>query len=270
MIRNASLWHFVRSIATHRQLIWQLARREIFARYRGTLLGMVWPILTPLCMLAVYTFVFSIVFKAKWGSSDSPVDFSQFLFCGLIVYAFFAECVGRSATLFVAHPNYITKIVFPLEILPVVAVCSGLFNLLVSTLVLGLFILATKLTLPPTFLFFPLVLAPLCLFVIACALCLASLGVYIRDLEHIVSILLTVLMFLSPIFYPLEAVPAAFRDLLVINPIAPIINATRTVLLLGHQPDWLTLGCYSLVALIAVQISWWLYLRARQGFADLI
>ena len=267
---DSSLLYLIRSLVQHRGLIWQLTCREIASRYRGTVLGWLWPVLTPLCMLAVYTFVFSVVFQAKWGTSDSLSGFSQFLFCGLIIYTFFAECIGRSVTLFTAHPNYITKIVFPLEILPVVTLASAFFTLSINTLVLGLFILATNLALPWTMVYFPFVLIPLGILTTACALALASLGVYLRDLEHLIAILLTMLMFLSPIFYPLEAVPPAFRSLLAFNPIAPIINAARSTLLLGHSPSWLSLAGYTLIALVVLKFCWVFYLRAKQGFADLI
>lgn len=262
--------YFFTSLYRHRALLAQLTRREIAARYRGTMLGMVWPVLVPVFMLCVYTFVFSVIFKARWGNSDSPVEFAPYLFCGLIVYNFFAECAGRAPSLFVSQPNYITKIVFPLEILPAVALGSALFNAALSAGVLLLFLFGTHLTLPVTALLLPVVLAPLCLLTCACTLGLATLGVYVRDMAQIMSILLTVLMFLSPIFYPLSAVPAEFRTFLLLNPLAPVIAASRDVLVLGVMPDWLALGAYSLVALAAMEGAWWFYAKARKGFADVV
>ena len=261
---------FFVSLYRHRMLLAQLTRREIAARYKGTMLGMVWPVLVPVFMLCVYTFVFSVIFRARWGEADSPVEFAPYLFCGLIVYAFFAECAGRAPSLFVSQPNYITKIIFPLEILPAVALGSALFNAALSACVLILFLAVSHLALPLTVLLLPVVLAPLCLLTCACALGLATLGVYVRDMDQLMSILLTVLMFLSPIFYPLSAVPEEFRKFLLINPLAPVIAAVRDVLGLGNMPDWSGLAVYTLAALAALEAAWWFYAKARKGFADVV
>jgi len=253
-----------------KELIWQLLKREVHMRYKGTLLGMIWAMMTPLIMLVVYTFVFSVVFQARWGMTNVPGEFAQFLFCGLIVYTLFSECVGRAARLFVSHPNYVKKIVFPLELLAVVVLGSGFFNAVVSFLILLLFILVTHLALPLTAMLLPVVLAPLCVFILACVLAVGTLGVYVRDIGNVVSILLSMLMFLSPIFYPAEAVPEAFRFWLLLNPLAPIIDACRAVLLAGRAPDWTVLGIYMLAAMFLLHCACWFYGKARKGFADVI
>lgn len=262
--------HLFVSLYRHRSLLAQLTRREITARYRGTVLGMVWAVLVPVFMLCVYTFVFSVIFKARWGGADSATAFAPYLFCGLIVYSLFAECAGRAPALFVSQPNYITKIIFPLEILPAVVLGSALFNAGLSTCVLLFFLIVTHWALPVTVLLLPVVLAPLCVFACACTLALAVLGVYMRDMEQFISILLTVLMFLSPIFYPLSAVPEKFRVFLAFNPIAPVIAAGRDVVILGVMPDWGGLIVYALISLIALEGAWWFYSKARKGFADVV
>lgn len=253
-----------------KELIWQLLKREVHMRYKGTIFGLLWAILLPLIMLAVYTFAFSVVFQARWGTTNVPGEFAQFLFCGLIVYNLFSECVGRAAHLFVSQPNYVKKVVFPLELLTVVVLGGSIFNAVISFLVLLVFILVTHGSLPATAMLLPVVLIPLCAFILACALTIATLGVYVRDIGNVVTILLSMLMFLSPIFYPIHAVPEAFRVWLLFNPLSPVIEACRSVLLLGQAPNWSVLGAYMVAALILLHCACWFYGKARKGFADVL
>jgi lipopolysaccharide transport system permease protein len=241
----ASLWR-------NRSLVMALCKREIAGRYRGSLLGMFWSFFHPVFMLAVYTFVFSVVFQARWGSgSGSKTEFALVLFAGLIVFNLFAECVNRSPALILLNVNYVKKVIFPLEILPWVTLSAALFHAGVSLFVwLVAYVLLFGLP-HMTVLYVPLVIFPLCLFTVGISWALASLGVYLRDVAQVVGILTTVLMFLSPIFYPVTALPERYRPLLLLNPLMPVLEQVRSVLYFGNSPDWRLLGgCYLVMSCV--------------------
>lgn len=255
----------------NRSLLGKLILREVVGRYRGSVLGIFWSLFNPLFMLAVYTFVFSVVFQARWqGGGESRLEFALLLFIGLIVFTLFAECVNRAPSLILANANYVKKVVFPLEILPMVAFGAGLFHALVSIgvwFVVYLFVFG----LPPyTAVLFPLTFLPLALFVLGVSWALASLGVYLRDVAQVVVILTTMLMFLSPIFYPLDAVPEPFRGLLAFNPLALVIEQCRDVLFWGRG---LEASTYFLQLSIAALVAWggyaWFQVT-RRGFPDVL
>lgn len=261
----ASLWR-------HRQLIWQMTRREVSARYRGSLLGLAWSFLNPLLMLLVYTFVFSVVFKARWGTdlNESRIDFAILLFAGMIVFGLFSETVNRAPGLIVSNVNYVKKVVFPLEILPWVSLGSVLFHSLVSLGVLLTLQLLVKLTLPWTIILFPLVLLPLILACLGLAWFLAALGVFVRDISQITSVLTTVLMFLSAVFYPISSLPENYQGWLRLNPLVLIISESRNVLILGKLPNWASLGFAMLAGLAMALAGFWWFQKTRKGFADVI
>lgn len=256
---------------THRQLILTLSRREIASRYQGSLLGILWAAFNPVFMLAVYTFVFSVVFKARWvGGSDSRLEFALLLFAGLIAFMFFAECVNRAPTLVLNHSNYVKKVVFPLEILPWVVVLGGLFHATISWavwLVAHLVFIGLP---PPSIVLLPLILLPLVLLTLGVSWLLAATGVYLRDLAQVVPILTTTLMFLSPIFYPMESVPEDFHPLFLLNPLVPVIEQVRAVAFWGQPIAW---GEYATHLGISALIAWaglWWFQQTRRGFADVL
>lgn len=261
-----------RSLWRNRQLIWQMTRREIVGRYRGSIIGLAWSFINPLLMLAVYTFVFSVVFKARWGTgqNESRADFAIILFTGLIVYGLFSEVVNRAPRQIIANPNYVKKVVFPLEILPWVSLGSVLFHSLVSLVVLLIAQLIINHTLPWTVMLFPLVLLPLIFASLGTAWFLASLGVYIRDIGQITAVFTTVLMFLSAIFYPLSALPEGYQAWLRLNPLVVIIAESRKVLIFGLMPDWIWLGFALLMGLGIAFAGFWWFQKTRKGFADVI
>ncbi len=264
-IDHADFWR-------HRYLIWQMTRREVVGRYRGSLLGLLWSFFHPLLMLAVYTFVFSVVFQARWsvGNGRDRTEFAIVLFAGLIFFNLFAEIVNRSPGLILEHPNLVKKVVFPLEILPLVAAGSALFHAMVSLTVLLLFELAVHRQLPVTALFIPLVLAPFLLLTLGISWLLASLGVYVRDVAQTVGIATTALMFISPIFFPLSALPAGIRPVLQFNPLALIIEQARGVLVFGAVPDWTSLAVYGAVSVLVFFFGLWGFNKLRRGFADVL
>lgn len=255
----------------HRSLISALVRREVTGRYRGSMLGVLWSFFLPVMMLAVYTFVFSVVFRARWTpDSDSKTEFALVLFTGLIVFNLFSECINRSPALVLSNANYVKKVVFPLEILPVVALGSAFFHLLVSLLVWLLFYLALFGMVSPSVLLLPLVMLPLVLFTLGLSWFLASLGVFLRDLAQVTSVVVSTLLFLSPVFFPLSALPEPFRSGLLFNPLTPAIEMTRAVLVWGKAPDWGLLGVCYLISFVVACAGFAWFQKTRKGFADVI
>ena len=261
-----------RSLWRNRQLIFQMTRREIAARYRGSMIGLAWSFINPILMLLVYTFVFSVVFKARWnvGGDESKTDFAIILFAGMIVFNLFAEIINRAPGLVTSNVNYVKKVVFPLEILPGIALGSALFHSLISLFVLLLAQFIFNLTLPWTIVLFPLVLLPLIFFSMGIAWFLSALGVFVRDVGQITGILTTILMFMSAVFYPLSALPREYQFWLGLNPLVLIITESRKVLILGELPDWLTLIVASFISLVIAFAGYWWFQKVRKGFADVI
>ena len=236
---GASLWR-------HRQLIARMTRREVAGRYRGSAMGLLWSLLTPLFMLLIYTFVFSVVFKARWGEGleQGRGQFALILFAGLIVHGLFADVLQRAPQLILAHTNYVKKVVFPLEVLPVVQLLAASFHALVS---LGVLLLTLGL-----------------------AWLLASLGVFVRDIAQGMGLLTSVLLFTAPVFFPLHALPVALQPWLQLNPLTFIIEQTRAVLIWGQLPNVGGLALYSLCALVVAMLGFAWFQKTRKGFADVL
>lgn len=255
----------------HRQLIWQMTRREVVGRYRGSVMGILWSFLNPVFMLTIYTFVFSVVFKAKWGAgSDNRSEFAMILFAGLIVFNMFSETVTRSPSLILSNVNYVKKVVFPLEILPVVSILSSCFHTLVSIGVLILFRLIVGSGFSLTTALFPIVIAPLLFFSLGVSWFLAALGVYLRDVSQTIGLAMTALMFVSPIFFPVTALPEKYRLFVYLNPLSFIIEQGREVLIFTHFPDWGgLLICYGFGGASALLGFTW-FQKVRTGFADVL
>ncbi|MEG5265969.1 ABC transporter permease [Pseudomonas sp. JDS28PS106] len=259
------------SLWTNRSLIAQMTKREVIGRYRGSVMGLTWSFFNPVLMLAVYTFVFSEIFSARWvGVDTGKGGFAILLFVGMIVHGLFAECANRAPSLVMANSNYVKKVVFPLEILPVITLGSALFHSCVSLLVLVAAQLLILNTLYWTSLLFPLVLLPLILGTLGVCWLLASLGVYLRDVGQVITVLTTVLLFLSPVLYPMAALPEAYRPWLQLNPLTYIIEESRNVLLFGGMPDWSDWGVALLISLVMAVMGFWFFQKTRKGFADVI
>jgi len=260
----ASFWR-------NRSLIKAMVVREVTGRYRGSVMGILWSFFNPVLMLAVYTFVFSVVFKARWSAgSDSKTEFALLLFAGLIVFNLFSECVNRAPGLILSNVNYVKKVVFPLEILPWVALGAALFHTLISLGVWLIFYLIIFGLPHITVLLLPLVILSLLAFTMGLSWGLASLGVYLRDVSQFIGIITTVLMFLSPIFYPASALPEKYRHLLLVNPLYPIIEQTREVLFWGKVPNFTVCAVYLLGATMVAWLGFAWFQKTRKGFADVI
>lgn len=261
----------IRSLWIHRYLITQLTRREVISRYRGSIVGLAWSFFNPLLMLAVYTFFFSVVFRARWGGEGAGrAEFAVFLFSGIIVHGLFAECINRAPTLILSNVNYVKRVVFPLEVLPWVAMGSALFHTAVSLIVLLLAQLLLSHELTVSVLYFPVIILPLVVMSMGIAWMLAAVGVFVRDIGQITAVLTTALLFLSPVFYPVSAMPESYRPLMTYNPLTFIIEQARTVLLLGGSPDWGGLLKYSLIALPVAAFGFAVFQKMRRGFADVL
>ncbi len=261
----------VHSLLKNRQLIWQMTKRDVIGRYKGSALGLTWSFFNPLIMLAVYTFVFSVAFKARWQTgSDSKSEFALALFIGMIVHGLLAECVNRAPSLILSNVNYVKKVVFPLEILPWVAMGATFFHTLVSLFVWGLFFVVVNQTFHWTAVFLPFIFAPLILFTMGLTWFLAALGVYLRDVGQITSVFTTVLLFMSPVFYPISNIPERFQVYLYANPLTFIIEQSRAVLMWGQLPHWGGLVICLIVSLFVAWLGFSLFQKTRRGFADVL
>lgn len=268
---SASFLEVFLCLRRNRSLVWKLAQREIVGRYKGSLMGLAWSFLHPLLMLGVYTFVFGVVFKARWaGGADTNSEFALSVFSGLVTFGIFSECFCRAPELVVSNPTYVKKVVFPLEILPWVILTAALFHGMVGFLILLCACLLVNGVIPFEIWAMPLVLFPLLMLALGVGWLLSALGVYLRDVSQVVGVSSTVILFLSPIFYSARALPEDYRFLFFINPLTPIIEGVRGVLLDGTLPATEAL-IYSTVSGVAVAwLGFAVFQKARRGFADVL
>jgi lipopolysaccharide transport system permease protein len=257
---------------THRQLLWQLTKRDVEGRYRGSFAGLLWSFFNPLIMLALYTLVFGVIMTGGKGdlSATGVTKFAIELFAGLIVFNFFSECVIRAPSLVLSNVNYVKKVVFPLEALSWTAVAAALFHACIGLLALSILYALVHFRLHWTLVFFPAVLIPVALFAAGFTFFLSALGVYVRDVSQAVAILNMLIMFLSPIFYPITGIPQALRPFFYLNPISFAVEQLRAVALRGEFPQWAGLGLYAAVSVVAAWAGYWWFQKTRKGFADVI
>ncbi len=253
-----------------RQLLKNLVTREIQSRYRGTVLGFAWLIAYPVLMMGVYSFVFGGVFKSRWMNQGSMGEFVIMLFCGLIVFTIFSEVANRAPNMIIGNPNYVKKVVFPLELLPLVSLGAAVFNALISFAILCLLILIVNFDIPGTAAIAPLILLPLLLMTAGVSWGLAALGVFFRDLSQMVGIVTSMMLFLSPVFFAVSSAPEAARWLLNFNPLTYPIEEMRHVLIMGQYPNWDHLGMYLVSAMAVAWAGLWVFQRSRPAFADVL
>ncbi|MFM0221519.1 ABC transporter permease [Paraburkholderia dipogonis] len=261
----------LRSLRSNKDLIVNLISREVIGRYRGSFMGLLWSFFNPVLMLAVYTFVFSVVFKTRWaGASDSRAEFALVLFAGLMCFNFFAECVNRAPSLILSNANYVKKVIFPLEVLPVVALGSAAFHFCVSMSVWMIFYLIFLGIPHVTVLLAPIALIPLVLFTLGCVWILSALGVYLRDVSQFIGIAVSMLMFLSPIFYPVSALPERYRGIIALSPLTFIIEQIRNSLIWGNGIDWRLWAMWTAATALVAVVGFASFQKSRRGFADVI
>ncbi len=252
-----------------------MIKREVIGRYRGSFLGLLWTFVNPILMLAIYTFVFGVVFKIRLDPQNTDIyddkfAFALLLFTGLILFNLFSECLSRSPGLVLANVNYVKKVIFPLEILPLVSLGSALFHAGTSFLVLVTFMLVIDHPIHWTLICLPIIVLPLLLLILGLSWMLASIGVYVRDIGQFIGLILTMLLFLSPIFYPASALPESVRDYLFLNPLSFVIEQARAVTLYGQLPDWSGLVIYYMLAAIVSWAGLMWFMKTRKGFADVL
>lgn len=267
-----SLLSLVHSIWTNRQLISQMTRHEILGRYKGSVLGLAWSFFNPVFMLMIYTFIFSVIFQSKWSSSphQTKTEYAVIIFVGMIVIGLFNEVANRAPGLVLANANYVKKVVFPIEILPVIALGSTFFHALISFIVLFAAFFLLNGYINWTLLFLPLILLPLLILTLGVAWILSALGVFIRDIGQTVTILTSVLMFLSPVFYPLSAIPEEFRGWMLINPLTFLIEQIRDIIIWGQLPDFVGLLKYTTCVTVFAWLGYAWFQKTRKGFADVL
>jgi lipopolysaccharide transport system permease protein len=265
-----AVWRPLWELPSRFELIFSLAKRELLARYKGSALGIIWALLTPVVMIAIFTFIFAGIFGARFGASASPWDYAVHLFCGLLPWTMFQESVLQSSTTIVSHANLVKRVVFPLETLPLAQTLSSLGNQLFGTVALLIAIVLIRQQVPVSILWLPVLLIPQLLFTLGAAWLIASLGVFLRDISQGISLFLQAWMFLTPIIYPESIVPPRYRVFINLNPFTPLIRSYRRVLIEGTTPDWSGLAYFTLFAIASFLIGYWWFARTRKNFADVI
>lgn len=261
----------LRSIVRYRTLILEMIKREVVGRYRGSVMGLLWSFFTPVLMLVVYTFVFSVVFQARWaGGSGSKTEFAVVLFIGMMIFGLFSECINRAPSLILSNANYVKKVIFPLEILPVVSLGAALFHFAVSMLVWLLFYIVLFGVPSIQTLWLPVVLFPLLLMCLGLSWFLASLGVYLRDVGQAIAVVTMALMFMSPVFFPTAAMPEAFRPYLYLSPLTYFIEQSRELLIWHGNMHWFTWMKMLGLSLVMAALGFAWFQKTRKGFADVI
>lgn len=255
----------------NRNLIKQFTKREIVGRYRGSALGILWSIITPLLMVTIYTFVFSEIFKSRWTpSSDNKVEFALLVFSGLIIFNIFAEILTRAPSLIVGNPNYVKKVIFPLEIFPFVLLGSALFHSIISFIILSCGLYFFMGIFHWTIIFLPLVIVPFLLLLIGLAWILSSLGVYFRDIGHLITLIVQALMLLSPIFYPISSIPKELIGIYQLNPITNVVENIRRIFVWGQFPEWNSFVLFTVISLFIYTLGYCFFCKTKRGFVDVI
>ncbi len=264
------IWQPLWELPGRADLIFSFARRDLLGRYKGSALGIAWAVLTPVVMIAIFTFIFAGIFGARFGAGHSHWDYALYLFCALLPWTMFQESVQQSSNTIVTHANLVKRVVFPLETLPAAQVFAALGNQLFATIALLIAILAVRQNLQLTALWLPLLLIPQLLFALGAAWLIASLGVFLRDIAQGITLLLMAWMYLTPIIYPESIVPERFRWFIGINPFTSLVRSYRRVCLDGLAPDWRGLLYFSAVAVVVFVFGYWWFARTRKNFADVI
>ncbi len=268
---SSSVFSQMLGLFEHRKVLSLLVGRDISSRYKGSLLGRLWPLVHPMGQLLIYTFVFSVVLKIRFAENPSTGSFAVYFMAGMIVWSIFSESISRSTTVVLENPNLVTKVVFPTEILPLVNVCSAVSTQFLAFLVLFLSsIVYLGGVVHPTVLFTPLLALPLVLFSSGVSWFLASLGVYLRDTRHLINLALQAGMYATPILYPSKAVPAEYRWVLLINPISGMVDDFRRILLEGSMPDWSSYAAYTTVSVLTFFCGLYFFLKTKKSFADVM
>ena len=255
----------------HRQVLRRLVRRDVEVRFRGSALGKIWAVLAPLFMLILYTVSFGLMIRPQWQSSvANPAEIALIYFSGLIVFDFFFECITRAPVLMLENLSYIKKVVFPLEILAWVVLGGAFFRLFVGVMILSVFYFAVRGVPPGSVVVLPLLFALLSVVAVGFVWLLSSLSVFVRDIRHVIIVLMPAFLFLTPVFFPLSAAPEAAQQLLYANPLTFILEGVRDALFKGLWPSWFGLAVYAAFACLFNSLAYRIFMRLRTGFADVL
>ena len=247
----------------------EIVARNIRQRYRGAILGNAWGVIHPLMMTAIYTFIFGVVFRVTWEPGGHTFSFPVNILCGLLLFSVLTESVNSGSTLVSRHPNYVKKIIFPLEVLPVAHVVSAFyFALMWFPIVLAAALLVYGFHW--TMFFFPLLLIPLFFLCLGCCFFVASLGVYFRDTSMVAAIVMQIMLYVSAVIFPLSRLSPRWRTLIRLNPMTTLIDEMRKVFLLGRLPDWKYLCVMLAISIVVFQLGFFWFYRTKKGFADVI
>lgn len=260
----------VQELWLQRNLLNLMVKRDCIGRYKGSLLGLLWPLINPFGHLLLYTFLFSVVLKVKFGTSGSTSNFALYLMAGLLPWGAFAEALARSSTVILEHPNLVKRVVFPLQILPLVTVLSALVTEAIAFIILLAGVLIYNHGLPSSLVFLPLIITSQILLTAGISWFVASLSVYIRDIRHLMALGLSAWMYGTPIVYPATALPEKIQFILWLNPMAGIVMDYRRVVLEGLAPDWQHYGVYTAVALVVCIIGFNFFEGTKKSFADVM
>ncbi len=263
-----------RTLQKNRYFFQQITARNIQNKFKGSYLGAIWLVILPLLMLTIYSFVFCVIFKNRWGmvmeSKDSKLMYALMLFCGMAVYNIFSESVSGGVSSISDRVNFVKKITAPLELLPLASVASAAIISLLWFSILSCGVFFVLGTLPATIAYFPLLLLPVVLFSSGFAWLVASLGVYIRDLGQLIPILLQIFFFLTPIFYSQDMLPEPYRTMMNYNPLAIMIEHARMIFIRGKlPPENEILGLFILSYLI-FELGYLWFMKTKRGFSDVL
>lgn len=265
-----AVWRPLWQLPRRFDLIVSLTKRELAARYKGSVLGIVWAILTPVVMIAIFTVIFAGIFNAKFGATNSHWDYALYLFCGLLPWNAFQESLQLSSSTIVTHANLVKRVVFPLETLPVSQTLAAVANQLFGTVALLIAMLAVRHELHATALFLPVLVIPQLIATLGAAWLLASLGVFVRDIVQGINLVLMAWMYLTPIIYPESLVPERYRAVVNLNPFTSLVRNYRRIILEGVPPDWQGLAYFTAFSLVSFLFGYWWFARTRKNFADVI
>ena len=266
----ATIWRPLWQLPSRAELIFSFAKRELLGRYKGSVLGIAWAVLTPVVMIAIFTFIFAGIFGARFGANDSHWDYALYLFCGLLPWSMFQESLQQSANTIVVHSNLVKRVVFPLETLPAAQVLAALGNQLFATIALLIATIIIRQRLELTALWLPVILIPQLLFTLGASWLIASLGVFLRDITQGITLLLMAWMYLTPIIYPESIVPERFRPFMNFNPFTALVRSYRRIFLEGAAPDWNGLLYFGAFAIVVFVFGYWWFARTRKSFADVV
>lgn len=266
-----TFYRCLHTLATNKNLVISLSKREIGSKYKGSFIGLLWSFINPVLMMVIYTFVFSVVFKIRWSAGvDSKGEFALALFIGLIFFGLFSECINRAPSLIVNNVNYVKKVVFPVETLPLVSLLTALFQMVINLIVWLLFYVAIVGLPNWHILWLPVIIAPFLMMVLGVSWFLSSLGVYLKDIAQVVGVLTMVLMYLSPIFYPISMLPDAYHIFMQLSPLTYVIEQARDCMMLGKNIAWGSWGIYTLTSFVIMLLGYGWFMFTRKGFADVI